>query len=163
MIRWLKTFTAILISFGILYPGVYALTVEETQQLKNNGVSDETIQVIVQEKTFETAAFSLEEIVALKQSGVGEKALQAIIKEGSFMKNAQPRTYGQTTRTIDRVTTDDLLRMKEAGFSDEVIQAVVAYNSPASGDAQRREAYDLLKSMGVVVDQRKGIRPRFDN
>ena len=151
----------IIILFVCLLIGVFtlvdtgkALTAKNVVRLKNAGVSDQTIQVIIQEKVIETAAFSIEEIVEMKNAGVGEKTLQMLVKEGSFLKKADVVVYGESTHLIRFTTARDVIELKQAGMSDEVIQAIIA----VSGEryySQQEEAFELLRDMDIVVDTRR--------
>ena len=123
-------------------------------QLKKAGVSDQTIQVIVQEKVVETAAFSVDDIVAMKKAGVGETTLQMLLKEGSFLKNSEPIVYGRKTRPIRFTTAQDVIELKQAGLSDEVIQAIIAVTGERYY-SQQEAAFDMLQGMGIVVDTRR--------
>jgi hypothetical protein len=122
-------------------------------QLKKAGVSDRTIQVIIQEKVIETAAFSIDEIVEMKQAGVGETTLQMLVKEGSFLNHSRVIVYGTGTRPIRFTTARDVIELKKAGLSDEVIQAIIAVTGEKYY-SEREEAYSLLRGMGIVVDNR---------
>ena len=149
---------AIMISFFLLY-FVFAIPAEALSgksiiQLKQAGVSDRTIEIIAQEKVIETAAFSIDDIVAMKKAGVGEKTLQMLVREGSFLKNSAPLVYGNTTRTIRFTTAQDVIELKEAGVSDEIIQAIIAVTGQRYY-SQQDEAYELLRDMDILVDTRR--------
>jgi hypothetical protein len=126
-------------------------------QLKKAGVSDQTIEVIAKEKAIETAAFSIDDIVAMKKAGVGEITLQMLIKEGSFLRSSEPIVYGDSTRSIRFTTVQDVIELKQAGLSDEVIQAIIAVTGERYY-SQQEEAFDLLRGMGIVVDTRRDRR-----
>ncbi len=126
-------------------------------QLKKAGVSDQTIEVIAKEKVIETAAFSIDDIVAMKKAGVGETTLQMLIKEGSFLRSSEPIVYGDRTRSIRFTTAQDVIELKQAGLSDEVIQSIIAVTGERYY-SQQEEAFDLLRGMDIVVDTRKGRR-----
>jgi hypothetical protein len=126
-------------------------------QLKEAGVSDQTIEVIAKEKAIETAAFSIDDIVAMKKAGVGETTLQMLIKEGSFLRSSEPIVYGDSTRSIRFTTVQDVIELKQAGLSDEVIQAIIAVTGERYY-SQQEEASDLLRGMGIVVDTRRDRR-----
>ena len=149
---------AIMISFFLLY-FVFAIPAEALSgksiiQLKQAGVSDRTIEIIAQEKVIETAAFSIDDIVAMKKAGVGEKTLQMLVREGSFLKNSAPLVYGNTTRSIRFTTAQDVIELKEAGVSDEIIQAIIAVTGQRYY-SQQDEAYELLRDMDILVDTRR--------
>jgi hypothetical protein len=140
-----------------------ALSGNGVVQLKQAGVSDQTIAVIAREKVIETAAFSIDDIVAMKQAGVGDTTLQMLVKESSFLRNSKAIVYGASTRSIRFTTVQDVIELKQAGLSDEVIQAIIAM----SGErfySQQEEAFDLLRGMGIVVDTRnERRRPEKDH
>ena len=123
-------------------------------RLKKAGVSDRTIEIIAEEKVIETAAFSIDEIVAMKKAGVSERTLQMLVKEGSFLKSSAPIVYGNTTRSIRFTTAQDVIELKEAGVSDEVIQAIIAVTGERYY-SQQDEAYELLRDMDILVDTRR--------
>lgn len=129
----------------------WSLSGQHVVELKKAGVSDQTIQVIAQEKVIETAAFSIADILSMKKAGVSEATLQMLVKEGSFLKNSESIVYGENTRPIRFTTARDVIELKQAGLSDEVIQAIIAVSAERSY-SQREEAYDLLRGMGIVVD-----------
>ena len=131
-----------------------ALSGKSIIQLKQAGVSDRTIEIIAQEKVIETAAFSIDDIVAMKKAGVGEKTLQMLVREGSFLKNSAPLVYGNTTRSIRFTTAQDVIELKEAGVSDEIIQAIIAVTGQRYY-SQQDEAYELLRDMDILVDTRR--------
>ena len=134
-----------------------ALSGKSIVQLKKAGVSDQTIALIAREKVIETAAFSIDDIVAMKKAGLGETTLQMLVKEGSFLRNSEPIVYGNTTRSIRFTTAQDVIELKQAGLSDEVIQAIIAVTGERYY-SQQEEASDLLRGMGIVVDSRRDRR-----
>ena len=140
--------------FIITHP-ISGLNSESIVRLKEAGVSDSTIQIMVREKVVETAAFSVQEIIDMKKAGISEKTIQMIIKEGSFLKDTAPIIYGKDVRSIEFTTARDVIELKKAGISDEVIQAIL-YVVGESTDSQRKEAYDLLRDMEIRVDLRGG-------
>ena len=138
----------------------YCLGSEELIRLKKAGIQESTIQLIIREKSIETGAFTVEEILSLKQAGFSETTLRMIIAENSFLKDRQPIIYGENLQTIKFTTINDVIRLKEAGLSDEVIQAILLVSQDGfSGDRER--AWNMLNSMGIWVDKR-GWRPRPD-
>jgi len=134
---------------------VSGLNSESLIRLKKAGVSDVTIQMIVREKVVETAALSVQEIVDMKKAGLSEKTIQMVIQEGSFLKDTAPIIYGKNVRSIEFTTAQDIIELKKAGLSDEVIQAII-YVVGESTDAQRKDAWDLLRDMEIKVDLRDG-------
>ena len=140
--------------FIITHP-ISGLNSESIVRLKEAGVSDSTIQIMVREKVVETAAFSVQEIIDMKKAGISEKTIPMVIKEGSFLKDTAPIIYGKDVRSIEFTTARDVIELKKAGISDEVIQAIL-YVVGESTDSQRKNAYDLLEDMEIRVDLRGG-------
>jgi hypothetical protein len=137
----------------------WTLSGEGIADLKQAGVSDQTIQVIVAEKVIETAAYSVGDIVDMKMAGVSDETLRMLIKEGSFLKNSEPIVYGQATRSLRFTSVQDVIALKKAGLSDAVIQAVIAASAERYY-SQQEEAFDLLRDMDIRVDFRRGAKGR---
>jgi hypothetical protein len=134
---------------------IFALKSESIVRLKKAGVSDATIQVMVREKVVETAAFSVQEIIDMKKAGLSEKSIQMIIQESSFLKDTAPIVYGKDVRSIEFTTADDIIALKNAGVSNEVIQAIITVVGEST-DSERKDAYRLLEDMDIRVDLREG-------
>lgn len=134
--------------------GAWGLDGAAMLRLKQAGVSDETLAMLVREKAIETGAFSVEEIVALKRGGVGEETLRAVIASGSFLRDRTPVVYGRGLRPIRLSTVEDLLALKEAGVSDEVLRAVIAVGR-AANEQEREEARRVLEGLGIWIDARR--------
>jgi hypothetical protein len=129
----------------------FSLDGKNLARLKSAGVTDETIGLMVNERTLETAAFTVEDIVAMKAAGIGEPALRTLIRERSFMKDREPVVYGRGMDSLRLVTAEDIVRLKQAGVSDEVLQAIVAVSRRGS-DVERDQALQRLREMGVWVE-----------
>lgn len=140
--------------FIITHP-ISGLNSESIVRLKEAGVSDQTIEVMIREKVVETAAFSVQEIIDMKKAGLSDKTIQMVMQEGSFLKDTAPVIYGKDVRSIEFTTAQDIIELKNAGVSDEVIQAII-YVVGESTDAQRKDAWDLLRDMEIRVDLRDG-------
>ena len=147
---------------GLVIAGVLAIftatnslgiDAEGIVRLKKAGVGDATIELMVKERTVETAAFTVQDIAAMKAAGVGEAALQTLIREGSFMKDREPVIYGNELRSIRLTSAADIIQLKEAGVSDNVLQAIVEV-SRRDADADRDQALQMLREMGIWVDLR---------
>lgn len=143
-----------LLVFIVTHP-ISGLNSENIVRLKEAGVSDRTIQVMVREKVVETSAFSVQEIIDMKKAGLSEKTIQMVIREGSFLKDTAPVIYGKDVRSIEFTTAQDIIELKKAGISDEVIQAII-YVVGESSDSQRQDAWELLRDMEIRVDLRDG-------
>lgn len=141
--------------FIIITHATFGLNSESIVRLKKAGVSDSTIQLLIREKTVETAAFSVQEIIDLKKAGLSEKTIQLVIQEGSFLKDTAPVVYGKNIRSIEFSTAQDIIELKKAGLSDEVIRAIIQAVGECA-DSERQQAYDLLKKMEIRVDLRNG-------
>jgi hypothetical protein len=144
----------VVLVFIITHP-ISGLNSESVVRLKEAGVSDTTIQIMVREKTVETAAFSVQEIIDMKNAGLSEKTIRMVIQEGSFLKDTAPIIYGKDVRSIEFTTARDIIELKKAGISDEVIQAILDVVGESS-DSERKNAYDLLEDMEIRVDLRDG-------
>ncbi len=132
----------------------WALSGQHVVELKKAGLSDQTIQVIAQEKVIETAAFSIEDIVAMKRAGVGEKTIQMIIKDGSFLNNSEPIVYGRSTQSVRNISPEEVINLKKNGVSDAVIQSVI--EASKSDDQQDRErAWRMLENMQLRIHVRE--------
>ena len=132
------------------------LNSESIVRLKEAGLSDATIQLMIREKTVETAAFSVQEIIDLKKAGLKEKTIQMLIQEGSFLKDTAPIVYGKNIRPIEFSTAEDIIELKKAGISDEVIKAIIQVVGQSTDSQQQQQAYDLLKRMKIRIDLRDG-------
>jgi hypothetical protein len=151
-----KIIVAIFISlfwwFFFINPA-WSLSGQNVVELKKAGVSDQTIQVIAQEKVIETASFSIDDIVAMKKAGAGEETLRKIIKDGSFLKNSEPVVYGRSTQSVRNISPEEIINLKKNGVSDEVIQSVI--EASKSDDQQDRErAWQMLENMSLRIDTR---------
>ena len=121
--------------------------------LKEAGIQDETIRLMIEQKSIETGAFTVEEIVALKQAAVSEETIQMLIREQTFLKDRQTIVFGQDIQSVTFATVNDVIRLKDAGLSDEVIRAIIVVQR-SEDSLQRKKAWDMLQSMGIIVDQR---------
>jgi hypothetical protein len=147
-----KLLLILLLTAGFAGPSpVCALDAQSLARLKKAGVEDATIEVMVRERTIETAAFTVADILAMKRAGIGEHTLRTLIREGSFLKDREPVVYGNELRSIRLTTANDIIRLKQAGVSDEVLQAVVAASRRGS-DVEREQALRRLQETGVWVE-----------
>ena len=145
---------SLIILLGILTVSVgtgFCLTGAEVVQLKEAGVSDATLQVIIREKIVETAAFTVEEIIDMKKSGIGDEAMQVLLEEASFLKQQKDVVYGNRTKPLNLTNVEDLKALKADGMSDDVLKALIIYSSQDSSDIERERAQTYLKDMGVII------------
>lgn len=151
----MKTIATALTALILSFPGwALALDSQGIIDLKQAGISEKTIQLVIQEKIVETGVFTVEEIIALKTAGLSEETIQLAITEGSFMQAADTIVYGQDTKPIAFTSIKDIKALKAAGFSDEVIQAIIVYGTRDPGDEERARAWDMLRGVGIIVDTR---------
>ena len=122
-------------------------------RLKQAGVSDETVRVLIREKSLETGAFKVDDILTLKNAGLSEATLRMLIAEHSFLKDRQPIVYGEQLHAIKFTSVQDVIRLKEAGLSDTVIQAILRVLQE-DNSADSKKAWDMLNSMGILIDKR---------
>lgn len=126
----------------------------EIVRLQKAGISSDTIQLMVREKTLETCAFTVQEILDLKGAGLSNETIQALIREGSFLKDTEPTIYGKDIRSVKFTTIKDIIELKDAGVSDEVIRAIVMSGSGDVDDTERQKAWDMLENMKIRIDTR---------
>lgn len=146
LISWLA-------AFSFASSSALALDGKSAARLRRAGVSPATIGIMAAERTLETAAFSIEEIVSMKAAGIDELTLQAIIREGSFLKDRQPIVYGRDLRPLRLATAADILELKRAGISEDVLRALV-FAAGRGADDDRQEAFRLLNEAGIWVEHR---------
>ena len=139
------------------YGGALALDPEDMARLTRAGLSGQVIQTIMDEKVIETCAFTVDQIIDLKKSGMSDQAIEDIIKKGSFMKGPQKVVYGDSTRTLKHISPKDMVKLKEAGISDEVLKEIARGNMDQD-DVEHKRAWDMLESMGLLVDARPKLR-----
>jgi hypothetical protein len=135
---------------------VWGISGEDIQRLNKAGLGADTIQLIIREKVIETCAFSVQELIDLKiQARLSEKTIQTLISEGSFLKNRSPVVYGQDVKPVSMASVADIIEMKRAGVSDDIIQAILVSRSESRSASDREKAWRMLNNMGIVVDTRK--------
>ena len=133
----------------------YAMDNASMDALIKSGIGPNTLSAIIEEYVIETGAFSVEELISMKKAGFSDQSIEQIVRRGSFLKNSEPIVYGQRTWSLRHLTPDDIIRLKQAGLSDEVIVELVKNSGRNLSDSSREEAFNLLESMGIIVDTRK--------
>jgi hypothetical protein len=134
----------------------WGISGEDIHRLNKAGLGAETIQLIIKEKVIETCAFTVQELIDLKtQARLSEKTMQTLISEGSFLKNRSPVVYGQDVKPVNMTTVADIIELKRAGVSDDIIQAIIISRSDSRNESDRHKAWQMLNNMGIVVDTRK--------
>ena len=152
----MKKNSPIIISSVLLFllssdPG-FCLNSSDIVRLKKAELADETIALMMKEKTVETCAFTVDEIVDLKKAGLSNKTIQMLIIEGSFMKASEPIVYGKDIRSIKFTTAKDIIELKNAGLSEKTIQAIIVFNARDVDEIEREKAREMLSDMGIIVD-----------
>jgi len=132
---------------------VLALDDKTLVGLHRAGLSDATIAAIVRTKAIETGRITLNQVQRMRAAGIGDDTIRLMVENGAAGKPPD-RIYGQTTRSIETMGLQDLIGLKEAGFSDAVIQAIVIYRSAESSATDRHKAWQMLTNMGLISDQR---------
>jgi hypothetical protein len=134
----------------------WGISGEDIQRLNKAGLGADTIQLIIREKVIETCAFTVQELIDLKtQARLSEKTIQTLISEGSFLKNRSPVVYGQDVKPVSMASVADIIEMKRAGVSDDIIQAILVSGSESRSASDREKAWRMLNNLGIVVDTRK--------
>ena len=144
------TMIALILIFMEVVP-VQAMSVETMVELKKAGLSDATIQMAAREKVIETVAFTAEELIQLKQAGFEERTIQVLIQERSFMRGPQKVVYGRDTRPLRLSSVNDIIALKDAGMSDDVIQAIVRV-AGSRKDEDYYRSWEMLENMNLEVD-----------
>lgn len=154
MLRSICPFIILMATLFFICNPVSALDPKDMAALTKAGLKGETIQTIIDEKVIETCAFTVKELVDLKKSGLSDKAIRGIVKKGSFMKGPKTVTYGDSTKSLRSVSPEDMIKLKNAGISDDVLKEI-ARGSINRDDEAHRRAWDMLQNMGLVVDGRR--------
>ncbi len=124
-------------------------------RLKKNGVSDQTIQLVIREKVIETCLLTVQDIIDMKRAGLKDDTIRKLIKEESFIKASQPVIYGNNIKSIRFTTAKDIIKLKKAGISDDIIKAVIVYCAQDTSEEERIRSWEFLKSMGLIIDKRQ--------
>ena len=112
--------------------------------------------MIIKEKVIETSAFTVQELIDLKiHARLSEKTLQTLITDGSFLKDRSPVVYGQDVNPVRLTTVADIIELKRAGVSDDIIQAIIISGSSSRNEPDRDNAWQMLNRMEIDVDTRK--------
>ncbi len=149
--------------FAVVIAGLFfglqsaeAIDPKDLARLSAAGLSGAVIQTIIDQKVIETCAFTVDEIIDLKKSGLSDDAIEGIIKKGSFMKGPQKVVYGNTTHSVKNISPEDMIKLKKAGISDDVLKEIAKGNVDQD-DIEHRRAWDMLESMGLLIDGRRDI------
>ena len=145
---------SIILSVFVVSP-VWGLNKDDIISLKQNGISDATIQLIIKEKTIETCSFTVGEIIDFSKAGLSDETIRMLIKEGSFMKNIEPIIYGKEIRPLKFTTAKDVIDLKRAGLSNEIIQAIINLGSKDVNEVEQEKAWEMLNNLGIIMDLRE--------
>ncbi len=134
-----------------------AIRATDIQRLTAAGIDGAALATIIEEKVIETVAFTVDELIALKkQARLSNETIRLLVKERSFLKNRQPVVYGKEVQPLRMSTVEDIVALKRAGMSDEIIQAIIQVSAESTQTQDRERAWLMLEQMGIVVDSRKG-------
>lgn len=128
-----------------------AMSAEQILLLQQAGISDKSIQMLIQEKSIETVSLTVEEILQLKEAGVREDTLQMMIRSLSFLKDSQPVVYGDTQNGRRLHSANDLIMLKNAGFSDQTIRAILTILEGKQDHQHYKDALRILEGMNLWV------------
>jgi len=131
----------------------YCLDGDDIVRLKEAGIDGNTIQLIISEKVIETCAFSVQEIINLKKCGMENETIRTLIESGSFMKDAGTILYGNDIKMIKFTSVNDIIKLKDAGISDDVIKAIIS-GEKKDYDKEYQRAWEMLENMGIIIDDR---------
>lgn len=134
-----------------------AISTQDILRLKQAGIREKTLQLIMQEKVIETCAFTVDDIISLKQAGISDQTLDQMIQQGSFMKQSGEVVYGEDTRSLRGLRVSDITKLKAAGVSDEVINTLIRQTGSGASDEDRQKAWDMLQGMGIFMDDRRPV------
>jgi len=151
----IKVFFVFSIIFLTAFSEGFCIDGQDIINLKDAGLSDKSITLMIKEKIAETCAFSVQEIISFKKSGLNNETICMIISEGSFIKDLEPVVYGDEIKSIKFITVKDIIEVKKAGINDTTIRAIINYGSKDRHDEEHERAWDMLKSMGVIIDGRR--------
>ena len=140
--------------FSVLSSDGCAMDDASMDALIKSGIGPHALSAIIEERVVETGAFSIETLISMKKAGFSDQSIEQIVRNGSFLKDSEPIVYGQRTWSVRDLTPGDIIQLKQAGVSDEVIIELVKNNDRSLSDSSRKEAFDLLKSMGIIIDTR---------
>jgi hypothetical protein len=118
----------------------FALSAEEVIDLKKAGVDDRTIEIIIHEQADITGQINVQEVIRMKQAGVSNQVIRAIASPRISRGNV--KEYGTHVGSIQEISTRDLIQLKEAGFDDNLIEAVIRM--------QREDRWPFLLDLGII-------------
>ncbi|MBU4316051.1 MAG: hypothetical protein KKF30_02115 [Proteobacteria bacterium] len=126
-------------------------------RLKKAGISENIIEMVLNEKLFETCALTADDIIQLKKAGFTDTLISAYIWRQSFLGRDKIKVYTNTrdSSSINRVTLEDLERLKEDGFSDDIIKAVIASQTDGYSNSEQNHILKMFENMELSVQAGK--------
>jgi hypothetical protein len=118
----------------------FALTAEDIIALRQAGLYDETIEVIIRHQADLTGLIDVKEVIRMKQAGVSNEVIRALADPK--VSPAGIKEYGTHVGNIKEISTMDLLRLKQAGFDDHLIKAII--------QMQRENMWPFLLDLGII-------------
>jgi hypothetical protein len=119
----------------------YCITSEDIISLKNAGVEDETIQVIINEQADLTGLINVREVIRMKKAGVSDKVIRALASPRKSERRI--RQYGTHVDQIKEISTKDIIQLREAGFDDSLIEAII--------HIQQADQWQYLFDLGIIT------------
>ena len=132
----------------------FCLDAEDIIKLSKAGIDRETLQTIEREKIIETCAFTVQDILDLRAAGLSNATIRKVLESASFMKDTEPIEYGKDIRPIKFTSAKDIIALKQAGISDDVIQAIVSGTKEVHNQEEYHRAWSMLENMGIIIDKR---------
>ena len=132
----------------------FCLDAKDIVSLSKAGIDHETIQTIEKEKIIETCAFTVQDILDLRAAGLRNATIRKILESASFMKDTEPIEYGKDIRPVKFTSAKDVIALKQAGISDDVIRAIVSGTKEVHNQEEYYRAWSMLENMGIIIDKR---------
>ena len=139
--RSVAFFAALAVGLFFLPSSPLALTSREIIELKQAGVEDETIELIIREQADLTGLINVREVIEMKAAGVSDSIIRPLASPRA--QHPPVRRYGTQTDLLREISTKDLIRLKEAGFDDFLLEAVIRM--------QREELFPYLFNLGILA------------
>lgn len=126
--------------FFWLHPA-FSLSPQEIIDLKNAGVQDKTIELIIHQQADLTGLISVPEVIRMKKAGISDDVIRAMASPPASHESV--REYGMHVDQIKEISTEDLVQLKKAGFDDTLIQAIIKI--------QREDRWPFLFNLGLIT------------
>lgn len=140
--------------------GAGAMDPRDLQSLEAAELGADVLVPLIAHQSLETGQVTVAELVRLKKAGLSDATLGRLIEQGSFLRSRSSRIYRAEGALRRFLTVGDLVRLKEAGIEDATLRALVRGDETGPhGADERRRAWHLLETMGLVLDARSEAAP----